>query len=61
MDVFARDVPIEPVWFCPLQQRDPAVVWDLYAFDPHELYVNVGFWSTVPLEPGRGPDAATTG
>ncbi len=55
MDVFARDVPIEPVWFCPLQQRDPDVVWDLYAFDPHELYVNVGFWSTVPLAPGQDP------
>jgi len=55
MDVFARDVPIEPVWFCPLQQRDAAVVWDLYAFDPHELYVNVGFWSSVALEPGEDP------
>jgi FAD/FMN-containing dehydrogenase len=57
MAVFARDVPIEPVWFCPLQQRDPGVVWDLYAFDPHELYVNVGFWSTVPLAPGQDPSS----
>ncbi|HEU0102219.1 MAG TPA: FAD-binding oxidoreductase [Mycobacteriales bacterium] len=55
MDVFAREVPIEPVWLCPLQQRDPAVVWDLYAFDPGELYVNVGFWSSVPLAPGQDP------
>jgi len=30
-------------------------VWDLYAFDPHELYVNVGFWSSVALEPGEDP------
>ena len=55
MEVFAREVPIEPVWFCPLRQRDPGVVWDLYAFDPTELYVNVGFWSSVPLEPGEDP------
>ena len=55
MDVFAREIPIEPVWFCPLRQRDPAVVWDLYAFDPDELYVNVGFWSSVALEPGEDP------
>ena len=55
MAVFAREVPIEPVWFCPLQQRDPDVVWDLYAFDPTELYVNVGFWSSVALEPGEDP------
>lgn len=55
MSVFACEVPIEPVWFCPLQQRDPDAVWDLYAFDPHELYVNVGFWSSVALAPGEDP------
>jgi FAD/FMN-containing dehydrogenase len=53
MAVFAREIPIEPVWFCPLQQRDRDVVWELYALDPDVLYVNVGFWSTVPLAPGQ--------
>ena len=52
MEVFAREVPIEPVWFCPLRQRTPEV-WDLYALDPDVLYVNVGFWSAVPLRPGQ--------
>ena len=33
---------IQPVWMCPLRQRDPAAVWDLYALDPKTLYVNVG-------------------
>ena len=55
MDVFAREVPIEPVWFCPLQQRSDADVWELYRLDPAVLYVNVGFWSSVPLEPGEDP------
>jgi FAD/FMN-containing dehydrogenase len=55
MDVFAREVPIEPVWFCPLQQRSRADVWELYQLDPEVLYVNVGFWSTVALEPGEDP------
>lgn len=55
MTAFARDIPIEPVWFCPLKQRDRDVVWELYALDPDVLYVNVGFWSTVPLAPGE-PD-----
>ena len=27
--------------------------WPLYALDPGELYVNVGFWSTVPLPARR--------
>jgi FAD/FMN-containing dehydrogenase len=44
---------IEPVWMCPLKQRDPAATWDLYALDPQTLYVNVGFWSTAPLPPGE--------
>ncbi len=55
MDVFAREVPIEPVWFCPLQQRTEADVWDLYVLDPSVLYVNVGFWSSVALAPGEDP------
>jgi FAD/FMN-containing dehydrogenase len=53
LDVFAREVPIAPVWLCPLQQRDPARTWPLYALDPQVLYVNLGFWSTVPLAPGQ--------
>jgi FAD/FMN-containing dehydrogenase len=57
MDVFAREVPIEPVWFCPLQQRSAADVWELYRLDPSVLYVNVGFWSSVPLEAGEDPAA----
>ncbi|MCW2776782.1 MAG: linked oxidase domain protein [Frankiales bacterium] len=53
MDVFAREVPVEPVWFCPLRQRDADAVWELYRLDPDVLYVNVGFWSSVALEPGE--------
>jgi len=49
MDAFARDVPIEPVWFCPLRQRRADDVWELYRLDPDVLYVNVGFWSSVAL------------
>jgi FAD/FMN-containing dehydrogenase len=31
------------------------VRWPLYELDPDVLYVNFGFWSAVPLEPGE-PD-----
>lgn len=55
-DVFAREVPIQPVWLCPLQQRAGGDVWELYRLDPDVLYVNVGFWSSVALEPGEDPD-----
>jgi FAD/FMN-containing dehydrogenase len=54
LDVFHRDVGIEPVWLCPLRLRDTQP-WPLYPLEPDELYVNVGFWSTVALKPGQ-PD-----
>ena len=47
------DTRIAPVWLCPLQQRDPERRWDLYELDPDTLYVNIGFWSTVPLRAGE--------
>ena len=40
---------IEPVWLCPLRQRDPSARWDLYVLDPDTTYVNIGFWSSVEL------------
>lgn len=52
---FEREVPISPIWLCPLRQRDPSAAWDLYRLDPTELYVNVGFWSTVALADGMDP------
>jgi FAD/FMN-containing dehydrogenase len=53
LEVFAREVPMAPVWLCPLKQRNPDVTWELYPLDPSVLYINLGFWGTVPLEPGQ--------
>ena len=50
---FLREVPIEPVWLCPLRVRRTDRPWDLYALDPATSYVNFGFWSTVPLADGE--------
>jgi FAD/FMN-containing dehydrogenase len=78
LDWFLREVPIEPVWLCPIRLRDSDVQasvrdadgdadadadapgrsdaeptpWPLYPMRRGEPYVNVGFWSTVPIEPG---------
>jgi len=61
---FLREVPIEPVWLCPIRLRDEgptatmsalageAPPWPLYPLRRDETYVNVGFWSTVPIAPG---------
>lgn len=47
LDWFLANVPIEPLWLCPLRLRDDAG-WPLYPIRPHRTYVNVGFWSSVP-------------
>ena len=59
---FLREVPIRPFWLCPVRLRtgnhagEPP--WPLYPLRPGEDYVNVGFWSTVPVAPGaRDGDA----
>ena len=48
-DFFHRRIGITPIWTCPLRQRDPDTTWPLYVLDPRALYVNFGFWSSVPL------------
>jgi FAD/FMN-containing dehydrogenase len=52
LDAFHSEIGIEPVWLCPVRLRDPAG-WPLYPMQPGRLYVNVGFWSAVPLRPGQ--------
>ncbi|WP_314506650.1 FAD-binding oxidoreductase [uncultured Microbacterium sp.] len=53
LDWFLAHVPIEPIWLCPLRLRDDRG-WPLYPIAPHRTYVNVGFWSTVPIGPTEG-------
>jgi FAD/FMN-containing dehydrogenase len=53
LDFFQRDIRMSPVWVCPFRQRDGASTWPLYVLDPEALYVNFGFWGTVPLQEGE--------
>jgi len=55
LEFFHREVGIEPVWVCPLRQRDAGARWPLYQLDPATTYVNVGFWSTVEVPRGVDP------
>ncbi len=56
---FLGEVPIEPIWLCPLVLRSRADggptgarPWPLYPLSAGEPYVNIGFWSSVPTRPG---------
>lgn len=50
---FLAHVPIEPIWLCPLRLRDEEG-WPIYPIRPNRTYVNVGFWSTVPVGATEG-------
>ncbi len=53
---FAGNVEMSPVWLCPLRLRSldgPETPWPLYPMRTGEVYVNAGFWGTVPIKPGR--------
>jgi FAD/FMN-containing dehydrogenase len=53
LDWFLVNVPIEPIWLCPLRLRD-SDGWPLYPIRPGHTYVNVGFWSSVPVGATEG-------
>jgi FAD/FMN-containing dehydrogenase len=55
LGVFHDEIGISPIWLCPIRLRGERG-WPLYPMTPGELYVNVGFWSSVPEKPGV-PDA----
>nr|WP_198428847.1 FAD-binding oxidoreductase [Nocardia bovistercoris] len=61
---FLREIPIEPLWLCPLRLRDTGAstdggrAWPLYPLEPNRTYVNVGFWSAVPTVAGQPEGAA---
>jgi FAD/FMN-containing dehydrogenase len=53
LEWFFDTVPIEPVWLCPLRLRGDER-WPLYPIRPNRSYVNVGFWSSVPVGATEG-------
>ncbi len=58
LEWFADHVAMSPVWLCPLRLRErtgagSAQEWPVYPLRPRQLYVNAGFWGTVPTTAGR--------
>lgn len=53
LEFFHDKIGMSPVWLCPLIAREK---WPLYPLRTREIYVNVGFWGTVPLPPGQIPE-----
>jgi len=54
LDFFTREIGIQFVWMCPTMAFDPSAKYDLYAMDPHTLYINFGFWDGVKSDKEDG-------
>jgi FAD/FMN-containing dehydrogenase len=64
LDWFLTNVPIEPIWLCPLRLHDDggsAGGWPLYPIRGHHTYVNIGFWSSVPVSGSGGQERSDPG
>lgn len=48
LEFFQREIGLRPIWLCPAKAPDTSAEYVLYKTDPDVLYVNFGFWGTVP-------------
>ena len=48
LDFLLREIGILPIWLCPFKAYDSSVTYPLCALDPKQVYVNFGFWDTLP-------------
>jgi FAD/FMN-containing dehydrogenase len=51
---FFREIAIRPIWICPFRGLADASKFNLYSFNPGSLYVNFGFWDSVPSDQPEG-------
>ncbi len=47
-----REIPIRPVWVCPM--KSSSFKFDLYRTEPDTLYVNFGFWQIIKTKKPAG-------
>jgi len=47
-DFFTNEIGITPFWTCPIRSYDDQRQYSLFQMRPGHLYVNFGFWDSVP-------------
>jgi FAD/FMN-containing dehydrogenase len=51
---FFDEIDIRPVWICPFRAYERTAKFNFYSFDSEKLYVNFGFWDSVPTDKKEG-------
>jgi FAD/FMN-containing dehydrogenase len=49
---FQQEIDIRPVWMCPTKSTTKNWPYALYPMNPKKIYVNFGFWDSVPTTHG---------
>jgi FAD/FMN-containing dehydrogenase len=55
LEFFQSKIGIRPVWMCPIGHNQNHADYPFYPLDRTKLYVNFGFWDTVPNFKGLPP------
>ena len=55
LEFYFREINIRPCWICPLRPLESSGRWTLYAMEPGALYLNFGFWGSVPTSADKAP------
>jgi FAD/FMN-containing dehydrogenase len=51
---FFQEINIRPVWICPIGSYNVNTTFDLYPLESKKLYINFGFWSSLPAKKEKG-------
>ena len=47
LEFFFKEIPIEPIWICPLYAYNEDAHFSFYDLPKNELLINFGFWQAV--------------
>lgn len=53
-EFFQREIGIKPIWICPTKAYSQNEHYDFCPMDPSELYLDFGFWKSIPSDQQEG-------
>ncbi len=54
LSFFQTDIGLTPIWICPTYANNQSSEYGFFPMQPDQLYVNFGFWGSVPVHSKRG-------
>lgn len=54
LEFFQNEIGIKPIWICPARPFSNSARYPLCALDPDLLYIDFGFWDSIPTDQNEG-------